>query len=71
MQSTVIRDYIYDPQSHALSINFVSGRCYVYADVPPETVAAFSRAPSRGSFFNRYIRDHYAYRDITDPWRRG
>ena len=26
---------------------------------------AFKAAPSRGTFFNRHIRDHYGYREIT------
>ena len=58
MPSSVIRSYRYDSASQELLIVFVSGRRYVYSDVPPEKFAVFQRATSRGSFFNREIRDH-------------
>ena len=64
MPSSVIRSYRYDSASQELLIVFVSGRRYVYSDVPPEKFAAFQRATSRGSFFNREIRDHHPFREI-------
>lgn len=70
MPSSVIHDTHYDPHRHVLSIVFVSGRRYVYFGVSPDIAASFDRAQSRGVFFNRYIRDHYAYREITDHRRR-
>lgn len=48
--------------------DFVSGRIYLYEDVPPEAAAAFSQARSKGTFFNRDIRDRYVYRDITHEY---
>lgn len=51
-----------------VKVTFVSGRLYVYEDVPADVAAAFSQARSKGSFFNREIRDRYAYRDITHEY---
>jgi hypothetical protein len=65
MPSTVIRRYSYDPDMRELKITFVSGRKYLYFNVPPEKFSAFMHAPSRGAFFNREIRDVYGYREIT------
>ena len=61
MPSSVIRAYAYDPAAHALDVTFVTGRRYIYADVPAAIFAALDRAPSKGGFFNRRIRDRYAY----------
>jgi len=65
MPSSVIRFFRYAPETRELKVTFVSGRLYVYEDVPPEVAAAFRNARSKGTFFNREIRDRYVYRDIT------
>jgi len=59
MPSTVIRHIRYQPGDSRLVVVFVSGRAYAYEDVPPEVVAAFRAAPSRGAYFNEWIRDRY------------
>lgn len=65
MPSSVIRFFRYSPDTRELKVTFVSGRLYVYENVPPEVAAAFRMAYSKGTFFNHEIRDRYAYRDIT------
>jgi hypothetical protein len=65
MPSRVIRNYLYDAGNGELWITFVTGRVYVYAAVPQTVFDAFKAAPSRGVFFNREIRDHYDYREVT------
>ena len=65
MPSSVIRFFVYSPDTRELKVTFVSGRRYVYEDVPPEIAAAFRNARSKGAFFNHEIRDRYAYRDVT------
>ena len=62
MPSTVIRAFRYDPERRELDIEFTSGRCYRYLGVPPETAAAMRGAFSKGSYFNRHIRDKFAFR---------
>jgi hypothetical protein len=64
MPSTAIRSLFYDPAKSELWVTFVTGRRYVYADVPLEVFEAFNAAGSRGAFFNREIRDRYPYREI-------
>jgi hypothetical protein len=55
MPSTVIRFFRYAPDRRELTVTFVSGRLYVYEDVPPEVAAAFRDARSKGTFFNRDV----------------
>jgi hypothetical protein len=64
MPSTAIRYFRYDSAKRELQVTFVTSRRYVYADVPPEIFDAFSAAFSKGTFFNREIRDRYAHREI-------
>ena len=65
MPSSVIRDFDYDESTRRLEITFVSGKVYVYREVPPDVVSDFGAARSRGQFFNRYIRDAYRYDEVT------
>ena len=65
MPSTVIRRFMYVPDTRELTIEFVTGRRYVYADVPPADVDEFRTAPSRGVYFNRHIRDRFDYRELS------
>ena len=68
MPSSVIRFFRYSPDTRELKVTFVSGRLYVYEDVPPEVAAAFRNARSKGTFFNHEIRDRYVFRDITHEY---
>jgi hypothetical protein len=65
MPSTVIRRFMYVPDSRELTVEFVSGRRYVYSEVPAEDVDAFRSAFSKGSHFNRHIRDHFSCRELA------
>ena len=64
MPSTVIRYFRYDPSARELQVTFVTGRRYVYEEVPQDVFDAFRTAFSKGSFFNRRIRDHFSYREV-------
>ena len=66
MPSTVIRRFDYRPESRELEVLFVTGRRYLYADVPPEAAEAFRSAFAKGVHFNRHIRDRYACRELVD-----
>ncbi len=48
MPSSVIRFFRYAPDRRELTVTFVSGRLYVYADVPPEVAAAFQECAVKG-----------------------
>jgi hypothetical protein len=65
MPSTVIGHFRYDPAKRELDVTFVTGRRYIYEAVPPGLFDAFKAAFSKGTFFNREIRDRYAFREIT------
>ena len=65
MPSLVIRRFLYLPDTHELTIEFVTGRRYVYSGVPEEEVRAFRSAFSKGTYFNRNIRDSYPCREIA------
>jgi KTSC domain len=65
MPSTAIRNLFYVPKKRELRVTFVSGRRYVYDDVPQDVFDAFQTAESRGAFFNHEIRDRYEFREVT------
>jgi hypothetical protein len=64
MPSSVIASHRYDPATGNLTIEFTSGRTYVYFPVPEDVAAAFGMAVSKGIFFNKRIRDHFRCREI-------
>ena len=64
MPSTVIRSFDYRPETRELEVQFVSGRRYVYFDVPATEVERLGSAGSRGRYFNLRIRDRYRYREL-------
>jgi hypothetical protein len=66
MPSTVIKRFDYRPEARELEVLFVTGRRYLYADVPPEAVEAFRAAFAKGVHFNRHIRDRYSHRELVD-----
>ena len=65
MPSTAIRGFHYRAQEHELEVTFITGRRYVYFDVPQEKIDAFREASSKGAFFNKQIRPYYDYREIA------
>lgn len=65
MPSTVIRRFDYSPERRELTIHFVTGRIYAYSSVPQDAVDALRSAFSKGSHFNRHIRDRFSYRELT------
>ena len=65
MPSTVIRSFTYRPENAELDILFVTGRRYVYHQVPPQAAEAFAAAFSKGRHFNAHIRDRYDYTECV------
>jgi hypothetical protein len=64
MPSTIIRRFDYRPDARELEVLFTTGRRYLYRDVPPEAVAAFRAAFSKGRHFNARIRGRYQYKEL-------
>lgn len=65
MPSTVIRHFHYRPGCQELEVTFVTGRRYVYLDVPTHVAADFRAAFSKGVFFNRHVRDCFTCRELS------
>ena len=65
MPSTVIRHFAYCEELQELTVEFVTGRRYLYSEVPADEVEAMRRAYAKGSYFNRHIRDRYSYRELV------
>ena len=65
MPSSVIRRFVYCPDSCELWVEFTTGRRYVYSDVPEEVANTFRSAFAKGVYFNTRIRDRYAHREVT------
>ncbi len=59
VKSRALTHLDYDAGSRRLFVTFVTGRLYVYEGVPPDVYEALLRAPSKGRFFNREIKDRY------------
>lgn len=65
MPSSVIRAFHYDPEKRDLEVLFVTGRRYLYHDVPPGEAEAFRAAFSKGRHFNAHIRDRYQFTECV------
>jgi len=64
MPSSVVQSFSYDRDHSRLTIIFVSGRIYDYYLVPPSVAHGFTKAKSKGTYFNKFIRDRYTCREI-------
>ncbi|HET7816244.1 MAG TPA: KTSC domain-containing protein [Sphingomicrobium sp.] len=64
MPSTVIRRFDYSPETRELMVEFVTGRRYVYSEVPEDAAQALRSAFAKGVHFNRHIRGRFAWREI-------
>jgi hypothetical protein len=69
MPSTLIAAFDYDAAHARLTITFTTGRIYQYFAVPAATARDFKAAFSKGSYFNRHIRNNYPFRELvaSDP----
>lgn len=67
MPSTVIRTIAYRPEARELGVEFTTGRCYLFHDVPPEAAEAFRAARIKGRHFNARIRGRYRFTEQELP----
>lgn len=66
MPSSVIAGYSYDKEEQVLRIVFVSGMVYLYKGVPPSIFESFKRSGSKGIYFNRFIKNRYAFERVDE-----
>lgn len=64
--NTAIKEAAYELSKRELLITFVTGRRYVYDNVPLEVVESFKTAASRGAFFNQQIHARYPHREFSE-----
>lgn len=55
----------YAPTQAALEVEFRHGAVYRYLDVPAEVFEAFLAAESKGTFFNRAVKDCYLHQRVS------
>jgi hypothetical protein len=67
MPSTVIRTISSRPEARELDVEFTTGRCYLFHDVPPEAAEAFRAARIKGRHFNARIRGRYRFTERETP----
>ncbi len=62
VDSSVLAAVAYPADERLLFAEFrQTGEVYLYFDVPPEEFLQLLRADSKGSYFNRHIRDRFRY----------
>jgi hypothetical protein len=66
LRSTAIRAVGYQTEGQLLEVEFGSGQVYRYREVPATVFEALTKAPSRGGYFNSYIRDLYELEEEED-----
>lgn len=63
--SAVVAAIGYDPVYQWLEVELRAGAVYLYRGVPARIHHAFMAALSKGSFYNRYVRDDYPFVRVT------
>jgi len=67
VDSSLIRSVGYDPAGSILEVEFVEPRrIYTFYDVPYSVYVELMEAPSKGHYFNEFIRDDYPYEVAYD-----
>ena len=63
-ESSSIAAFAYEAEDLTLFVRFKTGRTYRYSGVPASVFSAFSRADSKGSFFNAQVQGRYPYSPV-------
>lgn len=66
VDSSNIKDMIYDTDRKELAVTFQNNRKYLYSQVPIEMWNAIQNAGSKGKFFFEEIRMVFPFKEITD-----
>ena len=65
LSSTTLASALYDGERRQLELEFRSGTRYRYFRVPRDVYTALLEAPSKGEFFNRSIRNQFAFHNLS------
>ncbi len=69
IESTVLASITYDEPNRLLFIEFRGGAIYRYFGVPLTIHQGLLAAPSKGAFFNRFIRPQFSFTRMTAAHR--
>jgi lysyl-tRNA synthetase, class II len=64
VESSTLRSIRYDADRKLLQLEFHNYANYQYFHVPAEIYEGLLQAPSKGMYFNRFIREKFAYSKI-------
>ncbi len=65
VSSSTVISIGYDHQTETLEIEFGSGRVYQYYGVPGNLHDEIMGTPSKGKFFNTYIKDRFPFSRVA------
>lgn len=67
LSSRTLASACYDPHQRQLELEFRSGKRYLYFQVPRHCYEELLQAESKGGYFNRTIRNRFAFKDLSAP----
>lgn len=65
VSSSTVISIGYDRRTETLEIEFGSGRVYQYYGVPDNLHREIMQTPSKGKFFNIYIKNRYSFSRVA------
>jgi hypothetical protein len=68
LDSTTLASASYDGRHARLELEFRDGTRYLYSGVAPNVYRELLGATSKGSFFNRYIRNRFPYAKMAHEY---
>ena len=66
LESTLLASVAYCPARTLLELEFRDGSLYRFFDVPPTCFQELVASESKGTYFNRNIRNHFRYQLFTE-----
>ncbi|WP_426476224.1 KTSC domain-containing protein [Chryseobacterium sp. CBSDS_008] len=64
MPSSVVKHFIYFPDTEILRIIYQSGAVYDYFKVPATIIEQFGKVKSKGQFLNKVIKPRFKYTKV-------
>ncbi|MBD2610573.1 MAG: lysine--tRNA ligase [Nostoc sp. ZfuVER08] len=64
-EGNVIKQFTHDVKTQTLTIEFDSGSVYEYFKVPPSVKEGLDNAPSKGQYFNKFIKGKFKYEQLS------
>jgi len=65
MPSTVISKMEYNPETSALTIDYVSGQRYLYKNVPETVYKELKASRVKGRYLRFFVKDQYPFEKLA------